>query len=438
MQGLACPRCFARLNESRCNSCAINYSQLGDIFWLWPDPVNALLDWRNRFNYHLAKIEAEQALAKSDNHAITKSRAQAHAKHLERYSAEIRAVLSPFNISEPLAPEIHAALKTQLPDHHGLDAYNPNIFRDWVWGEEENELTSELIANNVPEMNEPEVLVLGAGAGRLSYDLHTRLGAKSTCSLDSNPLLAAIASHMFQGEEVQLTEFPLAPIGPGAIPHTLSSTGKLANLHSVCGDALAAPFAANSFDVVVTPWLIDVIDTSLPSLLEHVSSLLKPGGTWVNHGSLAFESAQPGERYTAEELSGLASEAGFDVLEQLDTPLPYLQSPHSRQKRIETTHTLICTIDSPLNERPKSIAWVPDWINDPSKPIPLETEFQTQITSTRVASFIMGHLDGKRSISDIAEVMETQRLMPKLDALEAIRNFLKTMQAERLEQQRRG
>ena len=50
----------------------------------------------------------------------------------------------------------------------------------------------------------------------------------------------------------------------------------------------------------------------------------------------------------------------------------------------------------------------------------------------------MGHLDGKRSISDIAEVMETQRLMPKLDALEAIRNFLKTMQAERLEQQRRG
>ena len=49
MQGLACPRCFAQLNESRCNSCAVNYSQLGDIFWLWPDPVNALLDWRNRF-----------------------------------------------------------------------------------------------------------------------------------------------------------------------------------------------------------------------------------------------------------------------------------------------------------------------------------------------------------------------------------------------------
>ena len=104
MQGLACPRCFARLNESRCNSCAVNYSQLGDIFWLWPDPVNALLDWRNRFNYHLAKIEAELALAKSDNQAITKARAQEHAKHLERYSAEIRALLSPFNISEPLAP----------------------------------------------------------------------------------------------------------------------------------------------------------------------------------------------------------------------------------------------------------------------------------------------------------------------------------------------
>ena len=438
MQGLACPRCYVPLQELRCDACAINFSQLGDVYWMWPDPVNALLDWRNRFNFHLSKVEAERARALADREPITRTRSNEHAKNLDKYSDEIRSILQAFNISESLAPEIHSALKTQLPDHHGLDAYNPNIFRDWVWGVDENQQTCELIVQHIQSPGDAEVLVLGAGAGRLAYDLHSSLSAGSTWALDSNPLLAAIASVMFKGEAIEMTEFPLAPLKHRAIPHTLTSPGALTNLHSVCGDALAAPFAANSFDIVVTPWLIDVIDNPLIQVLEHIASLLKPGGIWINHGSLNFESAQPGERYTADELSTFAKNAGFKVQFQRDTTLPYLQSPYSRQKRVETTHTLICTVKAPLNSRPKNTTWVPEWINNPSLPIPLEVEFQTQITSTRVANFIMGHLDGQRSISDIAEVMEAQRLMPKLDALGAIRNFLKKMQAERLEQQRRG
>ena len=64
---------------------------------------------------------------------------------------------------------------------------------------------------------------------------------------------------------------------------------------------------------------------------------------------------------------------------------------------------MVCTINRPLQERPRSVSWHPQWLNDVTLPVPMTDEFQTQITSTRVANFIMGLIDGKRSIDDMAE-----------------------------------
>jgi hypothetical protein len=43
---------------------------------------------------------------------------------------------------------------------------------------------------------------------------------------------------------------------------------------------------------------------------------------------------------------------------------------------------------------------------------------------TRVHAFVMSLIDGKRSLKDMAALMEAQRLMPREDAEEAIRGFL--------------
>ena len=440
MHGLACPRCFTQLDELRCNACNINFSQLGDVFWLWPDPANALLDWRNRFNYHLAKVEAEQNRAHHDSDKRSKGNSQAYAKALGAYQQQMRHILAELHLGETFAPELHAALKTQLPDHHGLDAYNPNIFRDWVWGQDENNATRDVILESLGEhvADNPDLLVMGAGAGRLTHDLHCALGCKNSWSLDSNPLLASIAARMFKCETLELNEFPLAPISTPVVTHTLSGARTIApNLRSVCADALTAPFAANSFDVVVTSWLLDILDASFTDVLAHISSLLKPGGIWVTHGSLNFESAQPRERYGPQDLAELAAASGFKVICQNDVDLPYLQSPHSRQRRFELTHTMACAIENPATDRPRTPNWIPEWINDPGLAIPLVPEFQTQITSTRVANFMMGLIDGKRSIGDMAGVMEEQRLMPELDAVAAIRSFLLKMHNEALAQKRK-
>jgi len=47
--------------------------------------------------------------------------------------------------------------------------------------------------------------------------------------------------------------------------------------------------------------------------------------------------------------------------------------------------------------------------------------------STRIHAFIMSLIDGKRSIKEMAVVLESQRLMTKQEAEPAIRTFLTKM-----------
>ena len=67
---------------------------------------------------------------------------------------------------------------------------------------------------------------------------------------------------------------------------------------------------------------------------------------------------------------------------------------------------------------------LPDWISKGRSPVPLLSAFQSQAMSTRIHAFIMSLIDGKRSLKDIAGVMEEQQLMVRDDAETAIRGFL--------------
>ena len=57
-------------------------------------------------------------------------------------------------------------------------------------------------------------------------------------------------------------------------------------------------------------------------------------------------------------------------------------------------------------------------------------QFQSQALSTRIHAFIMSLIDGKRSLKDMATVMEDQQLMTKAEAEQAIRGFLIKMYDE--------
>ena len=110
-----------------------------------------------------------------------------------------------------------------------------------------------------------------------------------------------------------------------------------AGLELVAADALQPPFADGAFDTVVTPWFIDIIGEPFARVAARVNLLLKPGGRWINFGSLAFSRAAHAERIGLEEVLELLPPAGFGALSVRETTMPYMRSPASRHARIEST-----------------------------------------------------------------------------------------------------
>jgi len=227
-----------------------------------------------------------------------------------------------------------------------------------------------------------------------------------------------------------LFEFPIAPksLADFAVRRTLAAPAVAReNFHFVLGDVLRAPFADASFDTAVTPWLIDIVSEDVATFAARINRLLKPGGRWLNFGSLSFEECpQRARRYSPEEIVQLVQDAGFDAPVVHQATIPYMCSPASRHGRRETTFSF-CAVKSSEVERPVRHKALPDWLVTGKQPVPLLPSFRTQVLSTRIYSFVMSLIDGRRSIDDMARLLEQQKLMTREEAVPAIRNFLTRM-----------
>jgi SAM-dependent methyltransferase len=347
--------------------------------------------------------------------------------HLRIHQNELVQLLRPLGVNGAAHKATHLALGTRLQSHHGVLTYAANIVRDWCWGDVENNavLTSLMkVLQNLNLPPQPRIAVLGSGAGRLAYDLQRNLGG-TTFALDSNPLLCLIGHAMTTGESLPFTEFPVAPVTAldAAVSRTLRAPAVVDDLTFVCADAMQPPFPHASFDLVVTPWLVDVIDARLEQMIEVVASLLRTSGIWLNHGSVAFQGHNPLNRLSAEELAEMTVRGGFDLAYSGDERMPYLHAPGSRQLRTEMVHTQAALLRTHQHTQ-QTHRHLPGWIANATLPVPLTREIQTQITTTGIHAFIMSLVDGQRSIEDMAFAMEQQRLMPADQAISALRGFL--------------
>ena len=445
MLSFCCPRCDTPLVEQKdghtaCPACRVDFpilkSPTGSVHFLWSEPDASLLDWQNRFNAALADLETQISTTEQLNTVPTAT--QTRLTHLNagliRHQQELTSLFSGLQVGDAIAKETHLALRTKLPSHHGALSYAQNIHRDWCWGDEENQAVLRHLSTVLTGADKPaRLLVLGCGAGRLAYDLHRQLQPEVTWAVDSNPLLCLLGQRMCAGEKIPFSEFPLAPITAedAAVERTLSAPQPIQGIHFICADGLRLPFPAGQFDLVVTPWLLDVIDTGITTLLDTIYHASVPGGQWLNHGSLAFTGHQAANRITREELIEHTNNQGFTVDRSEDEWLPYLQSPASRHRRLELTYTQLASRDKkPAPKRRLRHQHLPEWLVSGRTPIPLSPGLQTQITTTRIHAFIMSLIDGKRSVLDMARVLEEQRLMPADQATMAVRQFLITMLEE--------
>ncbi len=430
---LACPTCGTPLAGNGCLACRVDYPEVGGIPWLMPEPRLALAEWRGRLHHLLTHYAAEsrrqrEALEGLAATGLARQRIERVANALDDQTERIRALMQPLGAERRNeAHAVHVALGTELPLNQGLSTYYPNLHRDWCWGDEENRASLTAVRASLPEDFALErLLVIGAGAGRLAYDLHQAIRPALTVALDFNPLFMLAAARILAGEALELYEFPIAPRG---IPeHAVLRRHEAPErpgpgLTLVLADASALPFLPGRFDAVLTPWFIDVAGEPVAKLLSRINAQLVPGGLWIHHGSLAFPDAAPAEAPSLEELVESLPTHGFESVHVSEARQPYLGSPASRHARLESVVTLAARKEREVPS-PASGRELPEWIRRTDLPVPALPQFRAQALSTRVYAFLLAMIDGERTIRDMARLMEQQKLMPADDAVPAIRRFL--------------
>ena len=139
------------------------------------------------------------------------------------------------------------------------------------------------------------MLTLGAGAGRLSYDLHRRYapGALRRARLESAARLRSEPRAPRRQDRAARVPDRAARQGVvrgrAHLRRARAVARGAARASRSCSRTRSKPRSSPRASTrVLTPWLVDVVPQSFVDCVRTVNRLLKKRGTWVNTGSLAF------------------------------------------------------------------------------------------------------------------------------------------------------
>lgn len=438
LDSLHCPKCQGELTSKsahlNCSNCKIKFERLNGIDWLFAHPEASWVDWRERVQYQLQLMAADLGRIQSALSVSTSPNGQLRlsklADGIQNNFNVIGEILKPMAVPRSKPIEIFEAAKSELPLQHKLMGYEANIHRDWCWGEDELRQQLDLLEKIKPADHRwGRVLILGAGTGRLGFDLSHFDGVDAVINLDINPLLLSFGKAVSEGRKIEFFEVPLAPKSKdhAAVREICQAPGKAPeHLHWILADGMNPPFKANTFETVVTPWFIDVVPQKLASLAARINRILKPGGRWLNFGPYGFINAPISGQYSLEEVFELVAQSGFKLDTQSVNDIPYLQSPHSGQKRVESVLTFWgkkvseATPESPFKN-------YPEWLTDIDRAIPNEDRLSHYQFATQLQSEVLAQIDGKTSLRHLGQSLSKSRGLSAEDGLGAVVMLLRRL-----------
>lgn len=437
---LQCPSSSQPLRQSGHEwTCAsgTTYPAVDGIPWLFPDPKHTLAEWRERASLSIEHLESEvddlKVSLKSTSSALTRERIEKLRTLKIRHLEMLRRVLEPLKPFTKLSLQQKKAYGYRLPLRQGLLGYVPNLVRDWSGlYENENlalfESTIGFLKESKPviESTELRILVLGAGSARLAYDLAVRFPNSQVVAFDLNPLLLLAAKQICEGDTLrgaELSVSPKNPMEPGRAVDLKSPGETPSNLHFIFGDVYALPFPDASFDICVSPWLVDILPRHLENLCASVARVTKPSGAWVNAGSWHFSFSDESENLSLPEAEEVAAKNGWKPRASKQTEVAYLQSSFDGHRRFETLTQFVWERDGaavtsrpPMDDRA-------DWIRDPQRPIPALAPFAAGTEGHAVMALVLSLVDGQRTLNQIAETLAAENGLTLEQSLEATQSF---------------
>ena len=383
-----------------------NYAQFSVPF-VFKNNFSAFLQWSVKFeNFRASRLQNIEQLQKSENNveinAVSKQRLSQQKEAYQNQLKQFEHLLAEFGFSKT-SGNTQAILQHRVPSQQHFDSYFKNIFRDWSWGDTENNIYSDCLKKL--NLKKGKVLIVGGGAGRLAYDLAQQKPELEILQIDINPLLSLISHKICSGETIELCEISHFPISTNNIAsqQSLKATKALnpEQVQFVVGDITDHPFKDQQFDAVICPWVIDIIAENFSDFSKRLNFLLKPQGELLIFGPLSFEKQLPQYKLTAEELSVTLQESGFKNLASETLKVPYLQSPLEPQIRNETITLFYAQQEKPT-KRPKNLQPYPSWLSDISlRATQNQSLISLQAQKNLEAQFLGGLLSGK-SIKEMA------------------------------------
>ncbi len=397
--------------------------------WLFVHPDAAFAEWGDRYNRLMHETRDETAsyvnALGGDVSSLTRARLERHGTALEAFTGQLEELLEPFDLRRRTTENL---ARQQLSKAQTVTSYMANVFRDWAWGAEEMHASAEVLNELICQTSLDDLgtmLTLGAGPGALPFLLERSQNVARSIKLDINPLFARIHAAMQAGEAVDLYEFPFAPLDESntAVLRRLQASNLTDQNCGECGggyvlgDISDLPFRAGAFDTVLTPWLIDILPQPVDRWLVTVNRLLQPGGAWIFTGSTSFVSDDPVLRFSPEEFFERAQAFGFTIEASDYSTLPYLHSPASAHRRYERVVSFVAT-------RTGECADVSGVKADRSAPVPATTAMQFACSNYMLRAQILGAVNGKRSISEIAAAIAHRYELDGDAALQIVEQIL--------------
>ena len=449
---ISCPICsktgsIKKLDHIICQSCDNQFFTLGNIPCLFPSGNHQKDLWNHLLGVLVENEKKSVSILSSE---LSKPGLSMLTRERLENTLEFRALIST-SVVEFLQYSGLQAIKNSLFDEYSTNSfwkYYELILRDWCWGwlpsanaEEKNEGTigknreygsaveyestaedeNSIALKNILQIMEPalsngfkpsRILFIGAGAGRLSWDLHCLLKPEMTVAMDFNPLLLSVASHLIKdngelhgyernlkdGKDISFYQWPLhCPAGDKQLRNTW---------FPLLSDARFTPFAAQSFDLIVTPWFIDVMKCNCKDFIALMEKLLVPGGQWLNYGPFLYEDNVPeNSKYSAAELKDFLKLSQFSIINESFFQVPYLCSPLTNSGRLERVWGTLAQSamsrnhldDGGIYEGLINQECLPPWMVMPHLPIP---RLNPGLFPPELAN-ITCWIDGKNSINDL-------------------------------------
>lgn len=371
--------------------------------------------------------ELKRQASQPANLKLTRKRLESLHEPVEFQLRALHQLLQPL-VDMRLTQSQMMSYLTESPGPSLLSSNYENLFRDWVWGDVENQEALACIDSVVDAKHVwRKVVVLGAGACRLAYDLHQTKAVEQTTVSDFNPLLMLVAHKIVSGETLELVEFPLMPIEGSkfAVKQKLKApSAARANLHFALTDATQPGFENEVFNTVVTPWLIDVIRTDLADFLPTINQLLPVGGSWINFGPLGFNNPRVAAHYSIEEVRYLVEKSGFEIRAEKFERIPYMQNPSSNSHRLERVW-VAHAVKVKSVEIPDKLHNVLDpWESDPDSPIDIPVAKMNLVAGHKVNAEVLSLVDGKRSFNQIVQKLSQDKDLSQAQAGHILRQIL--------------